>query len=275
MNKKICLLGGFLIFLPVVIYAATYWGGELPNISNTQLKAKVTFAEEGIYTYSYTIVSGSGNTGDILSLDIDIKQPQGGAELNREGIINGPHYLQHTSDQILSASATPRMVPVGLWSPRDWISGLNVFGEVGWGGALLKPGLTLDGFQMTSRGSPGIRDFRIEPRLVPPSGGDTDEPPLATTPNEILAKIKTVKDNVAFKGKTVGPTAPPTDLRPMEFLDYIIDLKHQSTTYGWITNQGIEQSLDAKLENAKKKLEPGDTETAKNILNAFVNEVEA
>jgi hypothetical protein len=168
MNKKICLFFGFLIFLPVIIYAETYWGGELPNISNTQLKAKVTFAEEGIYTYSYTLVSGSANTGKIFFLDIDIKQPQGGVELSGEGIINGPHYLQHASAQILSESTTPKMIPVGLWSPPNWISGLNVFGEAGWGGALLQPGVTLNGFQMTSRGIPSIRDFKIEPQLVPP-----------------------------------------------------------------------------------------------------------
>ncbi|MDZ7262124.1 MAG: hypothetical protein ONB05_08475, partial [candidate division KSB1 bacterium] len=44
---------------------------------------------------------------------------------------------------------------------------------------------------------------------------------------------------------------------------------------GWIDNQGIANSLDAKLDNAKKQLEKGKTKTAINVLQAFVNEVEA
>ena len=52
-------------------------------------------------------------------------------------------------------------------------------------------------------------------------------------------------------------------------------MKHEAFSLGWITNQGIEQSLDAKLENAKKKIEQGNTNAAKNILEAFINEVEA
>ena len=52
-------------------------------------------------------------------------------------------------------------------------------------------------------------------------------------------------------------------------------MKHEAFSLGWITNQGIEQSLDAKLENAKKKIEQGNKNAAKNILGAFINEVEA
>ena len=52
-------------------------------------------------------------------------------------------------------------------------------------------------------------------------------------------------------------------------------MKHEAFKLGWITNQGIEQSLDAKLDNAKKKIEQGNKNAAKNILGAFINEVEA
>jgi hypothetical protein len=50
---------------------------------------------------------------------------------------------------------------------------------------------------------------------------------------------------------------------------------HEASALGWIKNKGIEQSLDAKLDNAKKKITEGDNESAKNIINAFINEVEA
>jgi hypothetical protein len=75
--------------------------------------------------------------------------------------------------------------------------------------------------------------------------------------------------------RTLGPTAPPADFKPVAFVDYIISQKHEAYSLGWIKNKGIENSLDEKLDNAKKKIETGDTKTAQNILNAFINEVEA
>ncbi|GAB4536928.1 MAG: hypothetical protein Fur0020_05280 [Thermodesulfovibrionia bacterium] len=268
MNKKIALLFNLLIFLPVIIYAETYWGGELPNIRNTQLKAEVSLVGD-VYTYSYTVTSGSTNTGQIWSFDIDIRQPQGSLELSGEGLVNGPGYLKHTSAQVLSEPTTPKMIPVGLFSPSNWNSGPDILGQVGWGADddqdMIYPGRSLGGFQITSRGLPGIRDFRIEPDLIPPS----EESDIT------IEQIQEVEDKVAFKGKTIGPTAPPANFKPIDFLNYIIDLKHQSVSLGWIKNEGIENSLDAKMENAGKKIEAGDTKTAKNILNAFINEVEA
>jgi len=44
---------------------------------------------------------------------------------------------------------------------------------------------------------------------------------------------------------------------------------------GWITNQGIYNSLSKKVDNAEKKHEQGQDNAAVNILNAFLNEVNA
>lgn len=273
MNKKIILFFSLIMFLPSIIYAETYWGGELPNISNTQLKAEVTFNGD-TYTYTYTIASGHTNTGQIWSFDIDIKQPQGAIELSGEGLVNGPGYLKHTSAQVLSESTTPKMIPVGLWSPPNWNSGPDILGRIGWGSDDVQyrilPGQTLSGFQITTRGLPAVRDFIIQPKLIPPSAHETN-----LTPEESLTMVKEVKNKVAFKGKTLGPTAPPITFNPIDFIDYIISMKHEAFSLGWIKNAGIEQSLDAKLDNAKKKIEQGNTNAAKNILNAFLNEVEA
>ena len=55
---------------------------------------------------------------------------------------------------------------------------------------------SLSGFQITSRGLPGLRDFMIEPDLVPPS-----------EKSEITNdQMQAVEDKVAFKGKTISPT---------------------------------------------------------------------
>lgn len=61
------LILSLLLSLPLTSFAETYWGGELPNISDTELKAEVILDGE-IYTYTYTIISGATNTGQIWSL---------------------------------------------------------------------------------------------------------------------------------------------------------------------------------------------------------------
>ena len=145
MRKTFLFLLGFLI-LPVLVFAETYWGGELPDISNTQLKAEVSVTGD-VYTYSYTIISGSSNTGQIWSFDVDIKQPEGGIELSGEGLVNGSGYRRHSAAQVLSEPTTPKMIPVGLWSPPNWNSGLSVTGNAGWGADddqdMIMPGQTL------------------------------------------------------------------------------------------------------------------------------------
>ncbi len=267
MKKMISVFIIFLIGLPVFVFAQTYWGGELPNISNTKLKAEVIFAD-GIYTYMYSIISGNTNTGQIWSFDIDVKKPENSVDLSGEGLVNGPRFHKHSAALILSNPTTPKMIPAGLFSPSNWSSGLTVLGQAGWGSIDAKyrilPGQSLSGFQITSRGLPGFRDFIIAPKLIPPSEG------------EILpAQIDEVEDKVAFKGKTLGPTAPPANFVALDFLSYLIDLKHQAAELGWITNPGVEDSLDVKLNQVKAKLQVGDTKTASNLLSAFLNEVSA
>lgn len=136
-----------------------------------------------------------------------------------------------------------------------------------------------DGFSFKSKGLPSIIDMffwgKKRARYSVPYDDDPEE--IHESFGRVFTRVQLqypqTKETVTRK--SIGPKDPPSDFKPIEFLDYITDLKHQSTTLGWITHQGIEQSLDAKLENAKKKLEAGDTKTSKNILNAFLNEVEA
>ncbi len=79
----------------------------------------------------------------------------------------------------------------------------------------------------------------------------------------------------SVQGKTLGPADPPNPFVPVAFIDTIASYKHRAFALGWIKNRGIVQSLDAKLENAKRQLQRNNTTAAKNILQAFLNEVEA
>jgi hypothetical protein len=134
----------------------------------------------------------------------------------------------------------------------------------------IKPGDSLDGFNFQSAGIPAVVTFyshgwRELPTITEeemPAGEEEDCPERNIFIN-------------AFKGKTIGPTAPPEELVPADFLQGIIDMKHEAMELGWVTNEGIKDSLDMKLEAALKKLQSGNTKAAANILGAFINEVEA
>jgi hypothetical protein len=84
-----------------------------------------------------------------------------------------------------------------------------------------------------------------------------------------------LEDSIGVRGLTIGPTAPPSTFSPSASIDTLISYKHQAFSFGWITNQGIANSLDQKLDNARKQLKRGNNKAAKNILEAFINEVEA
>jgi hypothetical protein len=144
----------------------------------------------------------------------------------------------------------------------------------------IAPGTTVDGFSYRSKGVPSIIDvFFFGERRVRFSGPsptyDSDE--LRESFDRVYQSLLSQypEADVTVKRKVLGPATPPAELNPVDFLDNIIDMKHEAFSLGWITNKGIERSLDAKLDAARKKLSAGDYGTARNILTAFVNEVEA
>ena len=75
--------------------------------------------------------------------------------------------------------------------------------------------------------------------------------------------------------ETVVPGKLSDTFIQLNFLDTLISYKHQALSLGWIDNEDIANSLDSKLDNTKKNLASGDNTAAKNILRAFIYEVEA
>lgn len=86
---------------------------------------------------------------------------------------------------------------------------------------------------------------------------------------------QTIKNLLAFDVEDFIPPEPDSTLTASGMLDTLISYNNQCYNYNWITNKGIYNSLNQKLENAKKDLEKGNDKAAKNILEAFRNEVEA
>ena len=65
-------------------------------------------------------------------------------------------------------------------------------------------------------------------------------------------------------------------MSPQDFTDSLETFRLRSCEeLGWITNQGICNSLRVKLRNVRRHLERDKPKQARNVLNAFINQVEA
>lgn len=92
---------------------------------------------------------------------------------------------------------------------------------------------------------------------------------------EIEAQGKTDYFNDSKRGKTIGPGAATLASDASAIIEHIIAQKHQAADLSWIVKSGIVTSLDQKLDSALAAVKRGENKTARNILGAFENEVQA
>ncbi|WP_455286399.1 Ig domain-containing protein, partial [[Eubacterium] cellulosolvens] len=70
-------------------------------------------------------------------------------------------------------------------------------------------------------------------------------------------------------------TITVTDVGPTEQIQNLVDAVTEYRASGDIDNHGIMNSLISKLDAAKSQLDSGNTKAAANILQAFINHLEA
>ena len=277
-NKRIIFtVMGILILAPFAL-------AQIPTpLKDVKVSSDVTLDKiTGLYTYSYAVFNPPTNDGKISHFEIDITKSLDGQELNSTGLIikrgmkaRGGMLIRSFEEEIARKLMKKSVIPVGAQPPLGqpfpgWTAAIAVMGTAMWGGSeqnVISPNQAIGGFVLTSYGLPGLREFSVESDFI------VSEDELGADVS--WEALDTFYKALAYKGKTIGPTAPPADFKPIEFLNYIINMKHEAFSLGWIKNKGIENSLDVKLDNAKKKLEQGNNIATKNILNAFINEVEA
>ncbi len=226
----------------------------------------------GLFSYQYRVVNPAVNESQIRRVELDLTLGPNEARLSREGLVNGPGYGRVTSDA--NFQQVP-MVPVGMTGPSGWrfalgISGGATRGYASWGSRdkpfRLSPGQVATGFGLMSPGLPGVREVTLQPPV------DYQElPDEYADPDEAARFVETL----FFRTKTVGPKAPPARFVPVEVLNYLVALLHESRQQGWVKVDGVHQSLLAKLLAAKRALEANRPEPARGELKAFLHEVQA
>ncbi len=183
---------------------------------------------------------------------------------------NGPGAQQVLDSFAIEALAGPGGVVTQV-RPPDWRTGriartlFSTWDALGSAGGL-PAGTSTRGFGFADADLPAIARFLVWAHVEPPEFPEGMAPDFCENAN--------VLEN-SFKGRTVGPRPPQEPFVAIEFLNFLITLVHDSRQLGWIKVDGVQQSLLAKLINAKRKLEAGETIVAKNMLNVFLNEVQA
>lgn len=123
--------------------------------------------------------------------------------------------------------------------------------------ALLEPGESDSSFNFTSTGLP-----RPATHYVKGNNGD-----LSFDTDDLVTNSVT--------GITLGPYNPPDPFDAGVFTDSLRSYSTRACELEWITNNGICKSLEVKLDNVARQLQRGNTSTAANNVQAFLNEVEA
>jgi len=127
---------------------------------------------------------------------------------------------------------------------------------------MIPPGGILHGFAISANSIPAITNYYAVGYSEPPEG-EFDYRPGS---NDVFYN--------SVKGKTIGPASFPVTFDPIVFVDTLVSYKHQAFALGWIKEEGIVTSLDAKLEAARARI-IADRPSAKNVLQSFINELEA
>jgi len=139
---------------------------------------------------------------------------------------------------------------------------------------LLYPGGFAEGYTIESVALPALATLRLS-GLNPPVPWPSEE---GTVPDQALELARSVRVGVngwaAVPG--IAPLRMPNEIGdPESFLGVIASDLGQVCDLGWITNQGVCNSLDAKLRAAAQSLDGGRLAAARGSLRAFLQELEA
>ena len=231
-----------LSLLPII--ATTAWAQEPPCVFpladqvNAHLRVRVTRSASA-HDYLYSLENRHPAVQSIWTFAVQAFRSEGGS-INR---VSPPNWR---------AGGPIVETDFYTWNASD-------------DATILPAGTSATGFGFAQADLPTIVTFLAWGDVEPPSFPRGEAPDCENT--DIIQN--------SFKGKTVGPKPPPATFVALEFLNYLITLVHDSRQQGWITRDGAKTSLLAKLTNAKRKLEAGETKVAKNMLKAFLNEVDA
>lgn len=269
----------------MLLLATTSWSQSFPAgtpvVSGANVNSNVTLdLNTGILTYSYIVTNSSSSAGSLDSFLVDITTTPGGVPLDFTGLTSDAIGFEKIITASNVGNLGPSVIPIGFESqPVGWKGAVDSNGNASWFSGLppaikIAPSTSLSGFVVTSRGVPGIRKFTvgsyIDPAALFPTTGDESEEELT----KITALANAAAQATNFNGMTVGPVSPPSLTNTVQLLDFLISLKHQAASLGWLRGDEFIKDLDEKLDQAKEALAKGHGFQAGKKLEQFIGSLD-
>ncbi len=236
------------------IYWVYYWSitdsvyYEIPFFPGNKCKPIVSAGVEknnSVYKYTYSLFNDNDSVRELYEFSVEVDQ--------NVFDIEAPN-IEWSGDYVLWKNAV-------RWAHVNSVS--DTIGTL--------PGQEVDGiFAFSSTNLPGI--ILAYAASYWGLGNSPDEGPFGEI-NILIDSLMQATRHVEII--TIGPKDPPHPFVPLDFLDMLIIYKDEAFELGWITHEGIKNSLNQKLYDARGELEVGNITAAGNILQAFINEVEA
>lgn len=223
----------------------------------------------GFWEYRYRVLNPPTSDAGIAAFRLDVGAPLGThpAMLPTNGV-----FLADATRTAVDASAGH--VPVGFDVPERWRAMIHGDGWGEWWGPgdglialdAVAPGASREDFGLRSTYLPGIRSVILLPEY----------PYMCCSypvgdPRNAGVEVKRAED-FQVRGFTVGPAYAPQEMN-LELLSAL--LGRSCYDVGWITNQGVCRSLEAKLDAAVRALGRGQADAARGQLRSFLEELDA
>ena len=273
MSLKRAGLGRTPVFVTAALLQTVPALGQTPlfpdvSIAGSKAECVRVSLVAGFVEYRYRITNPPSSDAGVKSLSLDISAPLGMSPpmLPTTGVFIGDVTR-------VPSKATAGHVPVGMDLPPKWRGIILRDGSIRWrapGEGLksldpVRPGGSREDVVLRSTYLPGVRKFELLPDYphvcCPYSVGD---------PRNDTIKVKTPED---FKvvGNTIGPTYAPAAV----VLSLVRSLLDEACRLHWVTNPGVCNSLQVKLDHAQTSLGRGQVQSARGELQAFLNELTA
>ncbi len=253
----------------------------VPVLKNVGVTAETRYdAVTGFFTYAYTVTNPVSNTGEIDAVWLDILHGQVPAEpYDRSGLTIPQGGNRYGFDQKLPPPSLVRrygldirqFVPFGQNVPPSWHGGLAYIGAASFSSSAkaydVKPGQTLAGFEVFSRGVPTLRNMDLVPSWVLLVDSEDD-----VTHDDRQAAGQVERD-IRFHTVTLGPSG----VRPgdIEHWNQVRDDLARTVQLGWITDLALATTLTDQLAAARSAVDAQIPSSARARLNDLLAAINA
>ena len=254
-----------------ILLSCVSYGQEYPFLWKIEIDANVTYDSlTSMFYYDYAMTNDPKNRGEVEKFTLIIwRDSASTVAYDTSGLqFAGDTFSENTFRKDFQYLGS-WIVPVGIVSlPEGWEGwefGRQPELEVHKYAAFLKPGQSVAGIDLMSRGLPGVRECYVTPDF------NVD----VYLPNEEnIETIDSIENSTAYVGLTVGPWAPPARFDPLVLLDTLASYIRESRGEGWITFEVVSEKYQLLLARTKKEIQRSDLKAAILSLHEVLSDAE-